>query len=139
MAKHLNYKEDIENREEEQFRKFYDFYRDNYRKIMVVLVLILLFGVARRYYKEYQTKKMIVQMVQEKIEEMKQEENNDIVENNDVPDYTQMFNNFSMDGVIEYMDENEDIKNLFSKEEYDELMKMLKSLDGLYDFFSNSE
>ena len=139
MAKHLNYKEDIENREEEQFRKFYDFYRDNYRKIMVVLVLILLFGVARRYYKEYQTKKKIEQMVQEKIEEMKQEENNDIVENNDIPDYTQMFNNFSMDGVIEYMDENEDIKNLFSKEEYDELMKMLKSLDGLYDFFSNSE
>ena len=139
MAQHLNYKEDIENKEEEQFRKFYNFYKDNYKKIMVVLVLILLFGVARRYYKEYQTKKKIEQLVQEKIEQMKQEENNNIVENNDIPDYTQMFNNFSMDGVIEYMNENEDIKCLFSKEEYEELMKMLNGLDGLYDIFTNGD
>ena len=139
MAQHLNYKEDIENKQEEQFRKFYNFYKENYKKIMVVLVLILLFGVARRYYKEYQTKKKIEQLVQEKIEQMKQEEDNNIVENNDIPDYTQIFNNFSMDEIIEYMDENEDIKNMFSKQEYDELMKMLKGLDGLYDFFYKSE
>lgn len=136
MAKELNYKEDIEKKQEEEFRRFYDFYRNNYKIILVFLVLILLFGVARNYYKQQQNKKMVEQLVQEKLDEIKQEENNTV---EDVgPNYMEMFNQFSIDELIDYLNENEDIRNLFSEQEYEELMKMLKGVDGLYDFFSHS-
>ena len=137
MSDQLNYKEDIEKKDEEEFRRFYNFYRDNYKKIIVVLVVMLLFAVGRRYYREYQTKKKVEELVQQKLEEIKQEENN--TAQDVTPDYTQILNNFSIDEIIDYMNENEDIKSLFSKEEYEELMKMLNGLDGLYDIFTNGD
>lgn len=137
MSDQLNYKEDIEKKDEEEFRRFYNFYRDNYKKIMIVLVVMLLFAVGRRYYREYQTKKKVEELVQQKLEEIKQEENN--TAQDVTPDYIQILNNFSIDEIIDYMNENEDIKSLFSKEEYEELMKMLNGLDGLYDIFTNGD
>ena len=140
MSDQLNYKEDIDKKYEEQFRKFYNFYKNNYRLIMIAMVLVLLLAVGKRYYREYQTRKKVEQLVEEKLEEIRKEENNNSLQDSsddNIPDFTQIINNLSMDEIIEYMNENEDIKSLFSEKEYEELMKMLNGLDGLYDIFSS--
>ena len=118
------------------------FIERNYKRLVIIFIIVSIVFAGYKYYQYKNRQKMIEQMVQEKVDEIISQQGTNNSDNTDNSineifdgDLNEIVNDFSVNDIKDYIENDESFRKLFSEEEMKELTELLDGLSGLEDIF----
>ncbi|MBR5754223.1 MAG: hypothetical protein IKX97_00130 [Erysipelotrichaceae bacterium] len=124
---------DIVDRDENNFRKVYDFVRS--RRLLIVFLVILVLGGSYGYYRyrEYQKKKQMEEMVQQMVEEVMNQTGTDVEQIEQLlgDDMVTLMQNFDIGQLMEMLQNSGELAEELTPEQLQEIVQMFNQIEQI--------
>ena len=124
---------DIVDRDENNFRKVYDFVRS--RRLLIVFLVILVLGGSYGYYRyrEYQKKKQMEEMVQQMVEEVMNQTGTDVEQIEQLlgDDMVTLMQNFDISQLMEMLQNSGELAEELTPEQLQEIVQMFNQIEQI--------
>ena len=124
---------DIVDRDENNFRKVYDFVRS--RRLLIVFLVILVLGGSYGYYRyrEYQKKKQMEEMVQQMVEEVMNQTGTDVEQIEQLlgDDMATLMQSFDINQLMEMLQNSDELAQELTPEQLQEIVQMFNQIEQI--------